>query len=228
MTRHKWLRAEWPITMRSLASKLKLNRYSEDSSAGFFVDRVRDHSVEARFIEKIIYRDTIIDPFENISEIERLEFSQCEFIASDITPSLELINPPRSTQRFASSLIEITDFLTSISQINIDVLKWSEIFSEISNTPIIIDTIHLGEIDIYKEVRASMIIRGRNDILNVINKLTNGAKYKMDKIQIRLVEKSRDTILLSRNASAKIEAPNFEESINYLRKSLTFIIENSK
>ncbi len=51
-TRVKWFKADWHKNMRAFAKQLKVMEFTESSSDGFVLDRVRDNYIEGRFIER--------------------------------------------------------------------------------------------------------------------------------------------------------------------------------
>ena len=76
MRRIRWFNAEWPVSLRTLAAKMRANPFREDSIEGFIVDRVRENLVEGRFIEKIAFQETSRDPFGSEHSFETYNLSQ--------------------------------------------------------------------------------------------------------------------------------------------------------
>ncbi|PQV45031.1 hypothetical protein B0G83_119103 [Paraburkholderia sp. BL21I4N1] len=62
MTRYRWLQADWPLPVRSLATQIRQRSFSDDGSSGFILDRVLDDFLEARYVERYEYEETIADP----------------------------------------------------------------------------------------------------------------------------------------------------------------------
>src|SRR5687768_2763888 len=106
--RHRWLRAEWPLSIRALAARLKAVPFSVATSQGFVIDRVRDRSIEARFVERTEFTETIVDPFGTETQLPRLQFIQCPFAVYEEFPQLELIDCPRSAHVLLNKLSELT------------------------------------------------------------------------------------------------------------------------
>src|SRR5215469_13253307 len=128
MTRVRWFTAEWPVSMRTLAAKMKSEPFREDRLQGFIVDRVREDSVEGRFIEKISYKETIKSPFGEEEVFDRVIYTQLEFNLSNKFPHLELWDAPRSTQAYISKLLEFSNFGVSIESLSVDLIEWTNLF----------------------------------------------------------------------------------------------------
>lgn len=61
--RYRWLKAQWPISMKTLGRRLKAKEFNGDATHGFVIDRLRDDLLEARYVERVEYTETITDPF---------------------------------------------------------------------------------------------------------------------------------------------------------------------
>jgi hypothetical protein len=144
MSRYRWLQADWPLQVRMLAKQIRQRSFSDDGSSGFILDRVRDDFLEARYVERYEYEETVADPFGKELTFNRLEFHQTSFRATPEWPGLELVDAPRSTQSLVSQLLEMTDFALPISPLTVDVMAWADVFQEHFGSRIVIDSIQLG------------------------------------------------------------------------------------
>lgn len=222
MSRHRWLRAKWPITIRALAKNLKAKPFGNEQMEGFVIDRIRDDFLEARYIERFLYIENVVDPFGREQSFERLEFRQCEFRATNSGPGLELIDAPKSVQGLISRLTEATNFSLSINPLSIDVMKWSALFQNKLNISTIVDSLQIGALLLTPGISAKAVLKGEKDVLEAAVALTKGRPYSIEKIQLRT--ERRGTVLLTNSAIAKVDVDNSDEIIEILRNSLNELL----
>ncbi|MEK6418270.1 hypothetical protein C7399_12073 [Paraburkholderia tropica] len=222
MTRYRWLQAEWPLPIRSLAKKIQQQSFADGASNGFIMDRVRENSLEARYIERYEYEETVSDPFGKELTLRRLEFRQTAFRASPNLPGLELVDAPRSVQGLMSQLIEVCNFDLVISPFTVNVMHWAERFEGSFDGPIVIDSIQLGALQVGRGVRAKVVLKGEEDVRSACDKLVSGKKHVLEKLQFRaLRDGTGTTVLMANNASVKIDSVGLhDETLAALRASL--------
>ena len=222
MTRYRWLKAEWPMTTRTLAKHIRQQEFTEGRASGFILDRVRDDSLEARFIERYEYTETISDPYGKELTFDRLEFRQTAFKASQSWPSLELLNAPRSTQGLVNGLLEACNFKLSISPIDVNVLTWADEFQRALGMDAVIDSLQVAALMVADGVKAKVLLKGDKDVRMACRELVQGRKHLLEKLQLRVVfGGAQTTIVLTNGAGAKVEGLDVPaELVEYLRDSL--------
>jgi hypothetical protein len=220
MKRYRWLKANWPVSMRVLAKRLKLRAFQGDQTEGFVLDRVRDDYLEARFVEKVEYDDTVTDPFGAESIFHRVEYRKCEFKATTVGPGLELVDAPRGVQTMVSRLAEATEFSLAISALSIDVLVWATNVQRRLNTVGVVDSIQVGAVELAAGVRAKAVIKGSSDVLAATNRLIEGKKHVTEKVQIRFTGAKMSTVLLTNGGVARFDQEPTEELLSAVRSSL--------
>lgn len=221
MSKFRWLRAEWPIPIPLLAQRIQSNLFAQDSRQGFAVDRVRDDYLEARYIERISYTDTVLDPFGNELSYPKVEFRQCKFRASSQPPGLELMNPPRSVASLMNRLSEVADFRLAIGAIGVDVTAWVELLQSEAFTNATVGSLQIGALNIETGVSARAVITGNHDVRSACQILVQNRAFIVEKIKLNIYSPQRGTIVLANNASAKIAVPDPSELIvKSLRQTL--------
>ena len=220
MSRFRWYGASWPHSMRVMAKRLKSQPFDEDHADGFVIDRIRDDFVEARYVERVEYTDTITDPFGNELLYPRVDFRMCEFRISQEGPGLELIDSPRSTQGMLSRLAEAADFSLAVISLKVDVLAWASSLQSIAEIDLLVDSLQIGSMELDRDIAAKVIIKGRKDVRDAAKMLVNGKRHNLEKIQLRLRGKSKGTILLTNVGGAKIDVDPRDETRVALRESL--------
>ncbi|WP_186156650.1 hypothetical protein [Burkholderia gladioli] len=220
MKRYRWLKAKWPISMRVLAKRLKAKSFEEDSTEGFVIDRVRDDYIEARFVERVEYDDTITDPFGKELSFHRVEYKQCEFRASTDGSGLELIDAPRAVQSMISRLSEATDFGLAISPISINVIEWARGVQRLLDVNGFVDSLQIGSLELAPGVEAKVLVRSSKDVLGASNHLIGGKKHVIEKVQLKLPAARKTALILSRNGTVRIDADAPADSLPSVREAL--------
>jgi hypothetical protein len=203
-----------------MAKRLNSQVFDENSVEGFVVDRVRDCFVEARYIERIEFTDTITDPFGNELLYPRIDFRTCNFRISQDGPGLELIDSPRSTQGMLSRLAEAADFSLAVTPLKIDVLAWANLLQSVADIDMSVDSLQIGSIELEPDIVAKVIIKGGRDVRDAATVLTNGKQHNLEKIQLRFCGKWNGTILLTNVGGAKIDVDRRDEITVFLRDAL--------
>lgn len=223
MKRFRWFKVEWPSSIRALAKGIAKRPFNEESGHGFFVDRVRDDFLEARYVEKIEYTDIVTDPFGNELKFDRVEYRHTVFRASSFPPGLELIDPPRSVQALMNRLSEAVDFDVAITPVSVDVLNWATVFQGSGGVLAEIDSLQIGALEIEKGIVARVLVKGDRDVRAACDALTQDRKFSVEKVQLRLVNPYRKTtILLSGTGAAVFSSDaSAEELLSPLRITLT-------
>lgn len=221
MTRIKYLSAKWPVSIRSLASRLKSSPFSEDSNAGFIIDKTRDGFLDARHIEKYSFTDRQTDPFGQEFITERIAFTETKFSVYASDPLLEVIDPPRGLQAFISKLAEVNSFNVTIAPINVDVLEWLAALEVELNLDMLIDSIQITDLEIEPGTSAKVIIKGERDVRSALKKIANGKKYAIEKARVRYHGLDVGSIFFSNTASIKCSYDNGDpEFLAKVRRAL--------
>jgi hypothetical protein len=220
MKRYRWLKARWPISMRVLAKRLTSKAFDSEQTEGFVLDRVRDDYIEARFVEKVEYDDTVTDPFGAEARYHRIEYRKCEFKAMLEGPGLELVDAPRSIQTMVSRLAEATDFALAISPISVNTLTWVANIQSKLNTVGVVDSLQVGAVELAPGVQAKAVIKGSSDVLAAIETLVHGKRHVIEKVQIRFAGPKRVTVLLTSGGVARFDENPSDELLAVVRSSL--------
>lgn len=222
MKRFRWFQVEWPTSIRTLAKRIKMRTFEGESGHGFFIDRVRDDYLEARYVERVEYTDVVVDPFGKELTFDRVEFRQTLFRASSEAPGLELIDPPRNVQALMNRLSEAVDFEVAITPAVVDVLSWSAVLQNVGGVSSVVDSLQLGALEIESGIVAKVVIKGNRDVRAACASLTQDRKFAMEKIQLRLSSPYRGTVVLSSAGAATLSAEDtIEDLLMPLRLALT-------
>jgi hypothetical protein len=222
MTRYRWLSVEWPMTIRTLAKRVRQQEFSEGRASGFILDRVRDDSLEARFIERYEYTETVSDPYGKELTFDRLEFRQTAFRASPGWPGLELLDAPRSTQSLISRLLEASNFELAVSSIDVNVLAWADELQQALGAEAVIDSLQVAALMVADGIKAKVMLKGEKDVRAACKEMVQGRRHVLEKLQLRVtVGGSGSTVVLTNGASAKVDGIDVPvDLVEHLRATL--------
>jgi len=176
----------WPVAMRTLASRLKARSFSADNNDGFIVERVRDSFLEGWYFEKVVFEETVRDPFGNESTFERLTFRGVEFTFSASYPQVELRRFPRNIQAFVTRTAEATEFATTFLPLTVDAFAWADRIRGVYPKQFRIDLAQLSDVVIEDNVLARIVLSSQYDIRDAFARFTNRRQHRLDRLQIKL------------------------------------------
>lgn len=207
--RYRWLAVQWPIDLRTLGKRLQARPFGGDATHGFVVDRIRDDMLEARYVERIEYTETITDPFGNELSFDRVEFRQSFFRASAHGPGLEVRDPPRSLQPLLNRLSEATDFEVAITPYTVDVLAWATKLQAGTGLPLVVDSLQMSSLQVEDGITAKIVIKGNRDVRAASKTLAANRQFRMERIQLRLGPATGSLVLSSTcSATLNVDDPD--------------------
>lgn len=219
MNRVRWLNAEWPSTMRTIGAKLKAMPFTEDSTDGFIIERVRDDFIEGRFIEKYIYQEIIADPFSEGEVVERIGYRSTDFTLFSHFPYIELRNGQRSIRDFVNRLLEACNFTLVVSPITVNLLDWVTSFQKTLGEKIVVDSVQISGVALEEGITGKILLKGDRDVREAIDSIVGGKRYILEKVQIKLNASKSLSIHLANNGMAKIPTDQTSELLPLLRQS---------
>jgi len=220
--RIRWLNTQWPNSFKTLASKLKSYAFTHDGYEGFVVERVRDTSIEARYIEKLTFQESVKDPFGNVEIYDRIIYRQVAFNLYDETPSIELLDAPRSVYAYISKINEVNNFSLAITNLQVNLLTWVDVFQALINKDIIIDSLQISGLELEQGIFAKVLIHGNQDVRAALRNFTKKKQYSLEKIQFKILHDSySNAINLTSSGTAKLTELALEEYLPLLRTSLS-------
>lgn len=227
MKRLRWFGADWPASFRVLGARMNAKSFTESSFDGFLVDRVRDQSIDARFAEKQSVHESYVDPFGKEYAFDRVLYQQITFKLFREFPNIEIYDAPRSTQGFMNRLLEVCNFSTSVTSVEIDVLKWAGAFQKELQRPVVVDSVHIADVEFEPAISGRITLRGERDVRSALQTITQGRSYQLQKIQMKVdIGSSVTGIQLSSAGSVHVTEDLFEEVYSPLRRSLQTVLQH--
>jgi hypothetical protein len=201
---------------------MKGQLFTPDSSDGFVIERVRDGSLEACYIEKLIQHETVMDPFGKESIYERIGYRQIDFTLFENFPNIELRDAHRGTREFVSRLLELCGFAVAVKPVTVELLSWAVHLEKVIDKAMVIDSLQVSGVDIAPGVRATMLLRGSDDVRPALDKVASSQKFELEKIQIKMADGGRKfRIQLTSSAAASIPEEHWDELLPVLRDGLS-------
>jgi hypothetical protein len=199
------------VSIRALADRLRERTFTEGSSDGFLLDRTRDSFIEGRYIEKFEFDRVESDPFGRKSESKRVGHNQVRFVLYDSYPQIELRGRPRDTQGFVSRLIEAGNFRVMTAPVSVDLLRWSEAIRQRVGQEIVIDGMHLSDVDFAPSVQSAICVRSSEDVRATVIAIVGNRKFTVVKIRIKCGHQGRPmAVTLTNEGAARIEEGGLE------------------
>lgn len=223
MRRVRWLAAKWPVSMRTLATRMKGQAFTSDSFDGFVVQRVRDNLIEAHYIEKLSYQETVVDPFGREAVFERIRYRTIDFTLFSEFPNIELREAHRSTREFLSKLIELCSFSVTIEPIAVDLLRWVEDIQRDIKVKSIVDSVQVSGLELEAGIHAKVLIKGDSDVRAALDRLAFAKKFELEKVQVKAKMRAGGQpvpIHISSSGTAKIPEDYWDDLLPALRLSL--------
>lgn len=221
MKRFRWLRAQWPLPIRTLGKRLRATAFGPEVTHGFVIDRIRDDLLDGRYIERIEFTETVMDPFGKELRFERVEYRQSAFRATAFGSGLELRDPPRSVQPLMNQLSEAADFEVAITTQSVDVLAWAAHFQNIAQVSAVVESLQMNSLELEQGITAKVVVRGARDVRAACTSLTGGRKFTLEKVQLRLSKPVAGAIVLANTASVTLGADDpSDELLEALRAAI--------
>lgn len=221
MKRVRWLKAQWPVTIRVLAAKMKTQLFTPDSFDGFVIERVRDDSIEAHYIEKLNYKEIVIDPFGKEESFDRITYRRIDFTFFSEFPNIELRDAHRSTREFISKVLELCNFSVAVEPVTVDLLQWVETLQEQVGKKVTVDSLQVSGLEFEPAISAKILLKGEKDVREALKHLVDKRKFTLEKIQVKVpTGQSVFPIHMSNSGIARIPKEHLNDYVRIVRESL--------
>jgi hypothetical protein len=213
-----------PKDFRALKDEISKDQFSESSSTGFIVDSIRPSSLQARFIQRKIFKEIFFDPFGNQKEIERTEYQQISFRLLPSSPHLEIINPPRNLNLLINRLGELTGGKAAIYPPEIEIKKWLNALSLKASTckitGLLISNLQLSSTSV-----AKILLRGTEDVQGQLSSLVGKKPHtiKEAQVEIEIGNEVPQKLTIKENSRLTVSSPT-EPETNLLREMVAELI----
>lgn len=220
VNRVRWMRAQFPGSIRQIGKQLQRASFTADTDQGFVVDRVRDEFLEARYFERIAFQESVTDPFGNTFVVERLDFREVDFTLTKTFPELELRMPPRALRGFTSGLLKASGFSMELSSHKVVLSEWIRALERDLRTKISVRSLVASGVELTGGAAARVAITGPSDVRTALAELIPANRYDLDTIQIDFpYERNSQRIILASDSSVRYGERTPPEILESLRKA---------
>lgn len=202
MKKVKYIKITLKLQMHELYGVFSKFPYNNETGLGVEVFTYDKGHLDAKFTERLVFKEHIVDPYGNSEEIETirfLSFGFCVFSLGKDVCLLSVNSPPRSLKSFVRFLSEIAGRGFSISNIGIDVSDFFRALSERDEFKVEnIDQIKIKDVFISKSSRADVSVFSSQDAYSDAKEFLNNKKFSIGKVRMRIrSEQSRGQLEIS-------------------------------
>jgi hypothetical protein len=125
----KWIKLKFDCSLSEMIKRLRIFNFNPECGSGFEIINIKEERIEARFIERVVYKEIIEDPFGNPEHYEFTRYNIFKFYLLPLKKDrflIVLLNPPRSLKPFVNALTNVLVDNIFVSFIDFDVLKISK------------------------------------------------------------------------------------------------------
>lgn len=221
MKRLKWMRAESHSSLREIAKQLQKMTFQEGEDSGFLVDRARDGSIDARYIEKLEFSETFADPFGNSQVINRVLYKEVEFTLTKRFPELELRMAPRGLAAFMNGLMKASSFSMTIENYNVDLIRWTKAIEKSLGVKGVVRSATATDIELAEGATAKASVVAPKDARAGLTEILVGRKHKLSSIQVEYVSAgSPQRLMLSSDCAIRYSDRLADNELEAIREAL--------
>lgn len=220
MLKAKWVYTELPISLKELSHLLAERKYSDISGSGFLLSTSTESKLTGKYIERVIQKTIVTDPFGDTIEAESVGYYICQFNWVADSDFMLVIEPPRSLRKFINSLHDLTGLGLVISEANINLAEWvSQIEQKADEFSM--KRISTSGIKSSEYSTAKLSIAGTKDVRHALSEMLANKRYLIDSIRFEaefdgLGVKSE----LTKSGACKLISANTSTILTTLRESL--------
>ena len=156
-------------------------RYSDEIGWGFLLSETRPEYIHGRFIERIMLKEEVTDPFGQAIHYERVLFQETHFLVRYQHPHLEIRNAPRSISTFLSQLGRSFDFTVALTPIELDVMRLLSALEKQASS-LTVSRITIADMAVATGVEAKCILVGERDVRRHLRLLTANRKFRITSV----------------------------------------------
>lgn len=221
MIKAKWLNCELPISLHQLAKLMKGYQYTDNSGNGFLLSTATGTKLVGRYIEKIIKKTVIEDPFGQSSEVESISYYVCYFDWRADSNYMYVIDPPRSLRKFINALHDLTGLGLVMSELNVSPKLWLELIESDAMSVKILQISTYG-IKVSKDAIAKIIVTGKSDVKPAFLDIMPNKKYLIDSVKFTADFDDLSVVgELTKSGMCRLQSANRDFILEKLRSALS-------
>lgn len=184
MIKAKWLYSELPVSLSQLSKMMKDNQYTESSGRGFLLSTSTVSKLSGKFIEKVVQKSVVEDPFGQTLDVESISYYVCNFNWISNSNYMYISEPPRSLRKFVNELHHLTGFGLVLSEVNISPEQWLKAVEGSADVVTILEISSYG-IRTSQNSTAKVSVGGTSDIRAAFIDMMRGKRYLVDSVKFK-------------------------------------------
>lgn len=217
MIKLKWFQVSFPINFDEISDRFLTLPYSDKRMSGIEMISFNSNTIEAKFIEKIVYEEIIIDPFGNEIITKRVRYNVFNFTLSLVSEDyivLIIHFPPKSVKSFTNLLYELFGVGFFINTINIKLNNFIEfIKTNLFFKQLKISNIKLSGLSLSQHSTARMEIVSSSDAYIELLNLYPNPTFILEKLKMNfLYLETKGSIEISKSGLIIID-DNFDDNL---------------
>jgi hypothetical protein len=225
MKRLRWMRVTSDVAMRDMAKQLQKAAFREGLDNGFLLDRARDNSLDARYIERLEFVESFLDPFGKSQVVDRVAYKEVSFTLAKHFPELELRMPPRGLSAFMNGLMKASGFSMSIESCSVDLLRWTKGIEKGLGVKAGIRGALASDIELEGGATARIAVIAPKDARPGLTEVLVGKQYKLRSLQIEYSWHGfLQRIVLSSDCTIRYSERLTEDELDAIRNALQEVV----
>ncbi len=220
MIKAKWLYSELPLTLIELSRLMKEQQYSEETGLGFLLSVSTPSKLSGKYVEKLVQRSVVEDPFGAVTEVESVSYYTCQFNWSSNSKYMYVTNPPRSLRKFLNKLHEMTGLGLVLSEINVPPERWVG-YLERSADSLTVTQLSSYGIRVSQVATAKVTVNGIGDIRDDFTTIISDKQYLVDTVKFKAEFDSLELLCeLTKLGGCRLKSANVNFMLDKLRVAL--------
>jgi len=220
MVKARWLYSKIPIPLSQLSKLMIDSQYDDISGKGFLISAATSTKIVGKYVEKVVQKSLLEDPFGEISELSSVTYYTCQFSLEHRSNLLLIKNPPRTLRKFLNQLHQMTGFGLVVSEIEVDPELWIRAIGKACNSLHILQ-INSSGIRASQTSSAKISITGTKDVRASFEKMISDKRYMVESMKFEAMFgelEVKGEIL--RNGTCKFKTANSDLILEKLRRAL--------
>lgn len=202
MKKVKYIKITLKLQMRELYDIFSEFPYNNETGLGVEVFTYDKEHLDAKFTERLVFKEHIVDPYGNTEELETIRFLSFGFCIFSLERDVCLLivkSPPRSLKSFVRFISGIAGHGFSIRNIILDVSDFFRALSEREEFKVEnVDQIKIKDVFISNSSRADVSVFSSQDAYSDAKEFLNKKNFVIGKLRMKIrSEHSRGQLEIS-------------------------------
>jgi hypothetical protein len=223
----KWFKIRLPLNLKETHKALLENHYKTGGKSGFEIIEYTDSLLRAKFIEKIVSQEIVIDPFGNEGLLESVRYLIFEFSIISLYENdylIKILFPPRSMKSFINIIYDIFGFGFFIQPVSFDLkIFLIAIEKNLNPTQLKVIKVNASGLVLTETSSAKLEIKSSKHAYHDLLEKFNCDNFTIDNMRISLRIDGVDGFIEVSKAGSICFSDRYDFKITQLVKQLLYI-----